>query len=321
MEAVRVHAAAALMMATVSIASLAADVRKETAVEKKAAPDTHDASEKQAVLWSKLRARIEAVDQALDGVMGVAVKDLTTGATIELRPDELFPQASSIKLAVLYELFRQAEEGRIDLAQVTRPGVPRVAGGGVLQVLGDKVSLTWRDLAVLMMGWSDNEATNVLIDKLGLDAVNRRLDGLGLARTRLQRRMMDLEAARAGRENVSTPSEMLHLAETLYHGTGLSVQRAKDLVAVASVEKDSPFRSPLPAGLKVMDKPGSLEGVRCVAAVVDLPGRPYAAAIMTTYLRRDEDGAAAIREVSAALFQTFDRLARASAHGRVISER
>jgi beta-lactamase class A len=279
------------------------------------------AAGKEAVLMDKLRARVEAVDRGLEGVLGVAVKDLKSGATVTLRPDEVFPQASSIKLAVLYELFRQAEEGRVDLAETTRPGLPRVSGGGVLQVLGDRVSLTWRDLAVLMMGWSDNEATNVLIDRVGMDAVNRRLDTLELPRTRLQRRMMDLDAARRGRENVSTPSEMVRLAEALYRGAGLSPARAKDLLDVATVEKDSPFRVPLPAGLRVADKPGDLEGVRCVTAVVDLPGRPYAAAIMTTYLRRDEDGEAAIREISAAIYETFDRLARASEHGRIISER
>ncbi len=54
---------------------------------------------------------------------------------------------------------------------------------------------------------------------------------------------------------------------------------------------------------------------------MDLPGRPYAVSINTAYLRRDEDGEAAIREISAALFETFDRLARSSDLGRVISER
>jgi beta-lactamase class A len=209
----------------------------------------------------------------------------------------------------------------VELGETTRPPLPRVGGGGVLQVLGDRVSLTWQDLAVIMMGWSDNEATNLLIDRVGMEAVNRRLDLLELPRTRLRRRMMDLEAARQGRENVSTPAEMARLAETLHRGVGLSPARAKDLLEVASVEKDSPFRVPLPAGLRVADKPGSLEGVRCVTAVVDVPGRPYAAAIMTTYLRRDEDGESAIRDLSAALFETFDRLARAGEHGRIISDR
>jgi beta-lactamase class A len=278
-------------------------------------------AEKQAALWEKLRARIEAVDRGLDGVLGVSVKDLKGGMTLDVRPAEPFPQASSIKLAVLYELYRQAEEGRVDLGELTRPPLPRVGGGGVLQELGDQVSLTWRDLAVLMMGWSDNEATNVLIDRVGMAAVNRRLDSLGLPATRLRRKMMDLEAARRGDENVSTPGEMRQLAERMYAGTGLSKERGRDMLKVAAVPKDSPFREPLPEGLVVADKPGSLEAVRCVTAVVDLPGRPYAVSIMTTYLRRDADGEAAIREISAALFDTFDRLARSSDLGRIISEK
>ena len=278
-------------------------------------------AEKQGALWEKLRARIEAVDRGLDGVLGASVKDLKGGMTLDVRPAEPFPQASSIKLAVLYELYRQAEEGRVDLGELTRPGLPRVRGGGVLQELGNQVSLTWRDVAVLMMGWSDNAATNVLIDRVGMDAVNRRLDSLGLRATRLRRKMMDLGAARRGDENVSTPTEMRQLAETMYAGAGLSRERARDLMAVAAVPKDSPFRVPLPESLVVADKPGSLEAVRCVTAIVDLPGRPYAVSIMTTYLRRDADGEAAIREISAALYETFDRLARSSDLGRIISEK
>jgi beta-lactamase class A len=284
-----------------------------------AAPATP--AEKQAALWDKLRVRIESLDRGLNGVLGVSVKDLKGGLTLEVRPQEPFPQASSIKLAVLYELYRQAEEARVDLGEVTRPPLPRVGGGGVLELLGDKVSLTWRDVAVLMMGWSDNAATNVLIDRVGMDAVNRRLDSLGLRATRLRRKMMDLEAARRGDENVSTPAEMRQLAETMYAGTGLSKERARDMMAVVAVPKDSPFREPLPEGLVVADKPGSLEAVRCVTAIVDLPGRPYAVSIMTTYLRRDADGAAVIREISAALYETFDRLARSSDLGRIISEK
>ena len=183
------------------------------------------------------------------------------------------------------------------------------------------MSLTWRDLAVLMMGWSDNEATNVLIEKVGMEAVNRRLDGLGIARTRLRRRMMDIEAAQRGLENVSTPREMRLLIEAIHAGTGLSAERAKDLRVLAATPKTTDFRAALPDGLTVLDKDGELEAVRLAAAVVDLPNRPYAVTIMTTYLRKDADGEEAIREISAALFSTFDRLARSSDLGRIISER
>jgi beta-lactamase class A len=277
---------------------------------------------KPAELVAKLRALVQAADARLDGVLGVYVEDLASGPLVELRADEPFPTASSIKPAVLYELYRQAEEGRVELDEITRPPLPRTGGGGVLQQLSGGVSLSWRDLAVLMMAYSDNEATNLLIRRVGRDAVNRRLDALALPRTRLRREMMDLEAARRGDENVSTPRELARLAAVLARGEGLSRERAGGLLSVASVVAEgSPFRHGLPEGVRAISKPGSLEGVRCEMAWVDVPGRPYSAAIMTAYLKRESDGEAAIAELSAAIYSTFDRLARSSEYGRIVSER
>ncbi len=277
---------------------------------------------KPAELVARLQAKLVELDTHLDGVLGVYVMDLASGATLELRADETFPTASSIKPAVLYELYRQADEHRLELGEVTRPPLPRVGGGGVLQELSDQVSLTWRDLAVLMMRYSDNEATNLLIRRVGREQVNRRLDALALGHVRLRREMMDLAAARRGDENVATPRELARLAAVVASGQGLSPERAKDMLAVATVvPTGSPFRRGLPEGVRAITKPGELEGVRCETAWVDVPGRPYAAAIMTAYLRREADGEAAIQELSAALYSTFDRLARSSEHGRIISER
>ena len=283
---------------------------------------TAAAGEKEDVMWSRLRARVQDVEKRLDGVLGLSVKDLKTGTTFEVRPDEVFPQASSIKLAVLYELYRQAEEGKIDLGQVTRPPLPRVKGGGILQSLGDKVSLTWRDLAVLTAVLSDNEAANVLIGRIGMSAVNKRLeDDLDLDQTRLRRRMMDIEAAQRGDENVGTPAEMRRLMEFIYEGKGLSPAAARDLREVLAIPRPSAFRKGLPEGVTVLDKDGELEAVRCDTALVDLPHRPYAVSIGTTFLKRDEDGEAAIKEISAALYEMFDRLSRSSDLGRVISDK
>lgn len=82
--------------------------------------------------------------------------------------------------------------------------------------------------------------------------------------------------------------------------------------AVAMLPKDSPFRRGLPDTLRILDESGELEAVRSVSAVVDLPHRPYAVSVLTTYLRHDADGDAAIREISATLFETFDRFDRSS---------
>src|SRR5262249_21663089 len=115
--------------------------------------------------------------------------------------------------------------------------------------------------------------------------------------------------------------EMRRLVEAIYAGKGLSAARAQDVRAVLATTKQSPFRVPLPETLVVLDKPGELEAVRCVTAVVGLPRRPYAVGTDTPSLRPAADGDAAIREISAILYETFDRLARSSDLGRVISER
>ncbi len=305
-------------------AAPADQVRAESVQAEPVRAESADAeADPEEVLFEKLRRRIKAVDARLDGILGVYVEDLSTHARLEHRADESFPTASSIKLAILYELFRQSAEKRIDLAEVTRPPAEgRVRGGGVLQELGDRASLTWRDLAVLMICWSDNEATNLLIRRIGMDAVNRRLDSVSLPHTRLRRQMMDLAAAQRGEENVSTPREMARLTALVAGGEGLPPERAADLRALATIaDEGSPFRRGLPQGQNAVSKPGALEGVRCEAAWVDVPGRPYAAAIMTSYLMRDGDGEAAITEISAAVYDTFDRLARSSPLGRALRER
>src|SRR4051812_9563888 len=79
----------------------------------KAAP-----SEKETVLWHKLEAEIHVIDTRLDGVAAVAIEDLSTGHTLFLNPDEVFPQASSIKITVLAELYRQHQEGRLKLGDL-----------------------------------------------------------------------------------------------------------------------------------------------------------------------------------------------------------
>ena len=87
-------------------------------------------------------------------------------------------------------------------------------------------TLSVRDYATLMVVLSDNTATNVLIDLLGMDRITARMQGLGLAETKLRRHMIDLAAARRGDENVSTPAELARLLEILDQGQGLSAPAA-----------------------------------------------------------------------------------------------
>jgi beta-lactamase class A len=152
---------------------------------------------KQQVLWQKLETSIHDVDRNLDGVMGVAIEDLSNGQTFFLQPDEVFPQASSIKIAVLAELYRQAQQGKLKLTDLyTVQQSDLVPDSDIMNGLTPSVTrLTLRDLATMMIAVSDNSATNVLIERVGMDNVNALLDSLSLPHTRLRRKMMDLKAA------------------------------------------------------------------------------------------------------------------------------
>ena len=278
-------------------------------------------SEKRQVLWQKLESTIRDVDSHLDGVMGVAIEDLTTGDHFFLHENEVFAQASSIKITVLAQLYQQAQQGKLKLTDLyTVQASDLVPDSDIMGGLTPGVTrITLRDLATMMVAVSDNSATNVLIDRVGMDNVNAFLNAQGLRDTRLRRKMMDLKAATEGRENVSTPNEMLNLLQALYRGEILNKEMTADFFKVLSTHKDSWIPRNLPDDLKIADKPGALEGVRNDSGVIFVDRRPYVLCVMTTYLHRERDGEEAISNVSLAAWRMFDRLARASEYGRVIS--
>jgi beta-lactamase class A len=282
---------------------------------------------KQQVLWDHLRVAVAEQDRQLDGVLGVAIMDLNSGQTLLVRPDEMFPQASSIKIAVLAELYHQAQQaahgtgGKATLQDryVVRAAdlVPdsAILGGMTAGV----TSLTNRDLATIMVAVSDNSAANVLIDRVGMDNVVRLTGSLGLSHTQLRRKMMDLQAAAQGRENISTPREMMTLLEQIYRGKVIEAPLLEDFFNVLATQKDSWLPRDLPPDLKIANKPGELEGVRNDSGIVFIKNRPYVICVMTTYLANERAGEEAITRISRLAYDLFDRFGRASDLGRVIS--
>jgi beta-lactamase class A len=273
---------------------------------------------KSAQLRAKVDAEIGRLADASDGVVGYAIVDLTSGDRFERQADQPFPTASTIKLAVLYELLRQVDAKRLTLDEPKPiPERLRVGGSGVLQQLSNPV-LSLRDCAVLMMMASDNTATNVVIDAVGMDAVNTQMRALGTRALALRRRMMDTDAARRGDENVASPADLARVLQALDRGEGLSADAKATALDLMTRPLESPLRAGIPAGVKVASKPGSLDGVQADAGVIHLDGRPFALVVMTTFLATAESGERTITDITRTAFSYFSRLARAGTEGRLL---
>ncbi|HZD32110.1 MAG TPA: serine hydrolase [Candidatus Angelobacter sp.] len=281
------------------------------------------------LLWQKLDATVHQVNRELNGTMGVAILDLTDGRTLLLNPDAVFAQASSIKVTVLAELFLQQQQsaqgaaGKAKLSDVyTVNASDLVADSDIMGGLTPGVSrVTYRDLATFMVAVSDNSATNVVIDRVGMQNVNSMLDSLGLTHTRLQRKMMDVKAAQAGRENLSTPREMMAFFAELYHGKVLNKELTDDYFKLLSTHKESDIPRFIPDDVMIANKPGELAGVRNDMGVVFAPKRPFVIVVMTAYLQHERDGNDAIAKIAGAAFDYFDRVGRSSEYGRIVNER
>ena len=273
--------------------------------------------ENRTQLRGKLKAEIEKIASGFDGVMGVAIRDLTTGEEILLNSHLTFPTGSSIKIPVLIELHKQASTGKYKLTdQRWVERADKVGGSGVINNFGDHTSqLSLNDLAVLMIVLSDNTATNMLIDQTGMTNVNATLDQLGLKAIRLRRKMIDLSASARGDENIATPYAAMDLMTKLYRGEVINRNLSDDVLKFLKLRKSSPIPRLIPATVAIANKPGGIEGVACDWAIVYVPGRPFAISVMTNYNGETANADEAIAKVARLAYDHFARLARSTEYG------
>jgi beta-lactamase class A len=186
-------------------------------------------------------AKLDALDEQLlrigsaySGKWTYALTDLTSGETIGHNPDDVMPTASLIKVPVLVALYRAVDEGRVNLtARIRYSEEHRCLGSGVLSRMTPGVEMTVRDAAVLMIIISDNSATNMVIDLVGLEQVNETMRAFGLKQTTIFQRLGDTKAGLDARKmSVSTARGMTRLLELVARHEAVSPEASEDMLRI-----------------------------------------------------------------------------------------
>ncbi len=164
------------------------------------------------------QADVDRIAMALEaecgGTLHFAVADVQTGQTLRYHADTKCKTASVIKLPILVHVALCVQEGSLSWDEkLTLTDGEKVDGSGILTQLSAGLQLSLRDICTLMTIVSDNTATNMMIERVGVEAINRRMRGMGLSVTTCFRKAYspDTDASRAYGLGVTTPDEMLNL--------------------------------------------------------------------------------------------------------------
>ena len=263
---------------------------------------------------SNVMSAIQDFTAQTGGIVGIAAKHLKTNKRIHHNADRVFFTASTLKVPLLVELYRQVDAGLIDVNQrIDLTDALRVPGSGVLKELASGLKPTVHDLAMLMIIISDNTATDILYNRVGGDNINNTMQQLGLTHThipmtcrellysitglevenpvhtyqlssdRLKKREFVLEGDgfSEDKSDVSSPNDMCRLLELIYDGDILSPQSREAVLDILKRQQLSTvIPHALPTGTVVAHKTGSYHTVRCDVGIVFSSTGPYTVAIM-----------------------------------------
>ena len=227
-----------------------------------------------------LEAAIAARLKTANAQVSLYAKNLNTGVTFSLRGDDPVRTASTIKLPIMIECFFEASQKKLQLTdQIELIENEKVNGSGILQELSSGIKLPLRDMIDLMIVLSDNTATNLILNRIGGDAVNDRMASLGLTHTRVMRKIMRDEPSGITHEGAkpenkpwglgrTSPHEMVTLLEKLHDGQIVDKPSSDAMLAILKHQRD---RNGIARDLRdvtVANKSGALDQLRSDAGIV-----------------------------------------------------
>ncbi|HEY0381681.1 MAG TPA: serine hydrolase [Candidatus Elarobacter sp.] len=256
------------------------------------------------------QARLSAFSMRAPGHVGIVVQDVTTGMTTGINQGTEMPAASTIKIPVMVEVFRQLGTGKFDLnTRVTLRRSDKDWGSGDLAGGRAGTSYPVSRLLQLMIGVSDNTATNMLIRLVGRPHINASMVELGLTHTRLTD-FIRSEGPRIRWALRSSPADMAHLLRAMAKDQLIDEWSSRAMIAILKGQHhNSLLPEPLPAGTSIAHKTGTLHDTLNDVGIVYEGDDPYVIAVMTTDLPTLASGRRFIRGVSRLAYDALGKFA------------
>lgn len=264
-----------------------------------------------------LRKALESEIKASGAEVGLAFKDLETGETVFIREKEIMHAASTMKVPVMIEVFKQAEKGRFRMENrlVLKNEFHSLVDGSpfhlrqeddsdkdIYALIGQEMSI--RDLVERMITVSSNLATNILVDLVRAKNVMATLQELGIRQMQVLRGVEDSLAYERGLNNQTDAYDLMLVMEAIAEGKAASEGSCQEMIRILMRQT---FRAGIPAGVPenvpVGNKTGSITGMEHDAAVVSPSGRkPYVLAVLTRGVPTSEEGEKLIARLSRLIY-------------------
>lgn len=277
-------------------------------------PDPRDAQ------WDSMTDELGKMAAKYPGRVSIYLKDLKSGKIWMYHPDDLFPAASLIKVPVMIAAFYKIRDGQLALDEKMTIGRHnRVGGSGSLKWRPDGTKLTVRELLVHMINESDNTATRMVLDRLGIGYVQQQFPRMGLLYTGIYEEGMSIKGGRVMHENYTTAREMTSLMDKIYQGQAVDKVSSEVMLDILKKPKAvaSRLAKGMPAGWEIAHKTGLLRQACHDSAVFLTPNGDYAITVLTGQNRAYSTAKDFITKVAKVTFKHYaGPQYYAKAHGR-----
>ena len=233
--------------------------------------------------YTEWKKKIEKIISQVEGNVCINFYDLNKNNSFSVNGDKKVLSASMIKLLILAELMKKIFENKFSLSDtVMMANFMKIGGDGVLKELNTGHHFTLKELATLMIIVSDNQATNILIDFLGMENISQLGKELDLKETFLGRKMMDAEARKKGYDNYTCADDISLLLKLIYQEKLINKEASQLMLDILLRQQQGErLQRYLPSDIKIAHKCGDLDNLENDGGIIWLGGKAYILVILT----------------------------------------